>query len=206
MKRALLLGGAVPGSVCSAGTMKQVLEGIWDGLFAIDIEEDYSGLTEARLHGFDLVVHCGRAWEGNKAAAGNLAAYTACGGNYLAIHRGLFHGELFELDCLAGARILGEGHPCLLEFMPAEKSHPITSSFAPFSVTEEPLFPMLDPLLSPQVLMEISYAAVKIPAAWCHTYGWGKVVCVTPGRQAESFLPFLSKLIYRSGLWFLNRI
>lgn len=202
------MGDDLPESAHSIHMMKHVLDDVWDGLFVIDTEENYGALTVEQLHAYDLVVNYAEFWDrkGTKNAAGSLVSYVADGGSYLAVHNGLCNGDQFELDCLIGARFLESGEPCFMEFRKTELEHPVTAYFQAFHAAEEPMFVLLDPLSASEVLVEIPYAAAKLPAVWCRRYGWGKVFCVSPGHQAETFLPFLSKIIYRAGLWFLNRI
>lgn len=208
MRRALLLGDTLPDEAHSIGMLMHVLEHVFDGLFSVETEEHYGALTSERLHTFDLVINYAELWDqkGTKEAAGSLVAYVADGGNYLAVHNGLRSGGMFELDCLTGARFLGWKEPCFLEYCKSEAKHPVTAWFEPFHLTEDPMEIMLDPILAPQVLLEIPYGSLTLPAAWCHRYGWGKVLCMMPGHTMESFSPFLAKFLYRTGLWFLDRI
>ena len=88
----------------------------------------------------------------------------------------------------------------------ADGRHPVTAGTEPFKLVEYTNFYELDPILQPQIALHLNYAGKQYPAAWCHGYGWGKVMCITVGNIPESYLPQLRRILWRCGEWFLNRL
>jgi type 1 glutamine amidotransferase len=208
MKRALLLGDYKYACYHPLTGIDDVLRSIFDGLFEITVEEDYGNLTIGRLKAYDMVISYADNWKtkGTKSAAAALVSYVIGGGNLLAIHNGLILTNTFETNLLLGARFTGHPPQCLLDYVPTNVDHAVSERFEAFKTTEEPYMFDFDIFTKKDVLVEIKYANKLIPAVWCHEYGWGRVVCITPGHQPESFHRPLRKIIYRAGLWFLDRI
>lgn len=145
--------------------------------------------------------------ERNETGGGALTAYVADGGNYLALHAGLEYGTAaFGLNCLTASRLIDKGSPCLMRFEKTKTVSPITDGLAPFEVLEEPARYFLDPVVSPAVLIQAPYGSCQLPVLWSRHFGWGSVVCLTAGHSRDSVTPFFSKVLYRSALWFLDRI
>ncbi len=208
MKKALLLGDRVAPYHPVTG-VDEVLKGIYDGVFDITLEEDYGNLTLERLKQYDMVIsYCDRWREkGTKTAAAALVSYVADGGNLLALHNGLVMGSSsYELALLLGARFLGHPSQVLIDYSKTDVDHQISERFEDFKTTEESYMFDFDDFTKKQVLVESRYAKSTIPAVWCHKYGWGKVVCVVPGHQTESFHGPVKKILYKAGLWFIDRI
>ena len=178
MLRALLLGDHSETATHSVEQMSRVLSDLYDGMFQVETQ-----------------------------TAGALTAYVADGGNYLALHAGLEYGTAaFGLNCLTASRLIDKGSPCLMRFEKTKTVSPITDGLAPFEVLEEPARYFLDPVVSPAVLIQAPYGSCQLPVLWSRHFGWGSVVCLTAGHSRDSVTPFFSKVLYRSALWFLDRI
>ena len=209
MLRALLLGDHSETATHSVEQMSRVLSDLYDGMFQVETQTQYGALTAKTLTNFDLVINYAAKWaeNGTRQAAGALTAYVADGGNYLALHAGLEYGTAaFGLNCLTASRLIDKGSPCLMRFEKTKTVSPITDGLAPFEVLEEPARYFLDPVVSPAVLIQAPYGSGQLPVLWSRHFGWGSVVCLTAGHSRDSVTPFFSKVLYRSALWFLDRI
>lgn len=207
MKQALLIQDAVNIYGISPDAVAQVLEDILGDLYEVSRVRDYGCLSYETLKQYHTVILAGTDWDrnGSKASAAALISYTVCGGTVLALGDALRVQRCFELNCLFGARIIGTGTPCLLDLMP-EKHHVVTRDAENFSLVEYPNFYEMDPILESEVIAYLNYASKQYPAAWCHQYGWGKVVCIAVGNFPESYLPPLRRIAWRAGTWLLNRL
>ena len=207
MKKALLIRGRSGRYASPPDAVAHVLQDLFDGMYALDCTQEYALLSAEQLRQYHTVILTAADWahSGSKASAAALVQYVVSGGCVLAIGDFLKASNCFELDCLFGKRWIGESTPCLLDFS-AAGSHPITERTESFSLVEYTNFYELDPILQPQTVLQLTYAGKQYPAAWCHTYGWGKVFCITAGNIPESYLPPLRRILWRCGAWFLNRL
>ena len=189
MKQALLIQDAVNIYGISPDAVAQVLEDILGDLYEISRVRDYGCLSYETLKQYHTVILAGTDWDrnGSKASAAALISYTVCGGTVLALGDALRVQRCFELNCLFGARIIGV-------------------ELAKQIVKECPNFYEMDPILESEVIAYLNYASKQYPAAWCHQYGWGKVVCIAVGNFPESYLPPLRRIAWRAGTWLLNRL
>ena len=207
MKKALLLGDRTA-NYHPVNGIDDLLRSIYDGVFDITLEEDYGNITLEQLKQYHMVISYVDRWreKGTKKAAAALVSYVADGGNLLAIHNGLIMGSTYELSLLLGGKFTGHPAQVLIDYFKTGEDHAITERFEDFKTTEEPYMFDFDDFSEKKVLVEAKYGQSRMPAVWCHKYGWGKVVCVTPGHQAESFHSPIRKLLYKAGLWFIDRI
>ncbi|MBQ6239481.1 MAG: ThuA domain-containing protein [Firmicutes bacterium] len=208
MRQALLLGDTVAPYHPVGGVMK-VLQRVYDGVFDITLEEDYGNLTLDRLKSYDMVISYIDNWgvKGSRKAVAALVSYVADGGNLLALHNGMvMTRDCHEFALLLGARFLGHPSQVLIDYSRTDVDHPISERFEDFKTTEESYQFDFDDFTEKQVLVQSRYAKSSVPAVWCHRYGWGKVVCVVPGHQVESFHGPVRKILYKAGLWFIDRI
>ncbi|MBE5759903.1 MAG: ThuA domain-containing protein [Clostridiales bacterium] len=207
MKKALLLGDRVA-KYHPVNGIDDVLRSIYDGVFDITLEEDYGNLTLGQLKQYDLVISYVDAWskKGTKAAAAALVTYVADGGNLIAIHNGLIMGSTYELALLLGGKFTGHPAQVLIDYFKTDVDHAITERMEDFKTTEEPYMFDFDDFTEKEVLVEAKYGGSRMPAVWAHKYGWGRVVCVTPGHQVESFHRPIRKILYKAGLWCIDRI
>ena len=208
MRKALLLGDRVA-PYHPVGGIYEVLKRIYDGVFDITLDENYGELTLDVLKQYDMVISYMDGWgeKGTKQAAAALVAYVADGGSLLVLHNGLVAaGSSHELALLYGARFLWHPSQVLIDYYKTDVDHQISERFEEFRTTEEAYMFDFDDFTRKQVLVEYRYANSRIPAVWCHRYGWGKVVCVVSGHQTESLHAPVRKILYRAGLWFLDRI
>lgn len=191
----------------TAEAVAQVIVDIYDGMYEIDLIQDYGKLTYDFLKNYHTVILGAQDWDNHssKETAAGLIRYVSCGGTVLAFGNVLQGDRFFEMNCLLGKKLIAEGSPCLLDLCAAHP-HVITANTEEFKLVEHPCFYELDPILEPQVVLHLKYAGKTYPAAWCHTYGWGKVFCITVGNFPESYLPQIRKIFWRAGEWFLNRL
>lgn len=208
MKKALLLGDLSSARYHSLAGVDDVIASIYDGLFRVDPTEDYAALTLDQLKEYDMVVSYADNWDGRASAQSTAAlmTYVAGGGRVLGLHCGLIARERFELTLLFGARFAGHPSQALLDFEVAPDAHTISRDTEPFKLTEEPYRFDFDVFTPRCVLMSYAYAEERYPAAWCHPYGMGRVVCVAPGHSLESFYPPIRRLLYRAGLWLTDKL
>ncbi len=207
MKKALLIYDRSTRFDESGDRLRDVLVDIYDGMYSMDSATQYDALTYRRLSQYHTVILAAANWDcgASRQSVAALIRYVACGGSLLAIADALGAARYFEMNALFGAKQLGAGTPCLLD-LSCTGRHGITEYVEPFSVTEYPCFYELDPIMNPNVLLELNYAGKQYPAAWHHSYAWGKVFCITVGNLPESYLPMLRKIFWRTGEWFLNRL
>lgn len=207
VKQALLIQDAGGGYNAPPEAMARVLEDVLGDLYELSCLRDYGQLSYETLKGYHGVILAGVDWDrfGSKASAAALISYVACGGAVLALGDTLRTTGCFELNCLFGARLLGVGTPCLLDLAPTG-DHAVTRDAEPVSLVEYPCFYELDPILEPEVVAKLRYAAREYPAAWCHRYGWGRVFCLAVGNLPGSYLPPVRRLVWRAAAWLLNRL
>ena len=75
-----------------------------------------------------------------------------------------------------------------LYFVPGETDHDITEGVEPFVLDEEPYRFIFSPFTEKPSSLHYEYEGKQWPAAWCHTYGIGRVVFLMPGHHEPSFL------------------
>lgn len=191
MKKALLICDAAGEYASRPEAVAEVLRDIYDGMYEIDCTQDYEALAVERLRQYHTIILTAAQWDerASRRSVAALLQYTVSGGTVLAI----------------GDFLKSEGTPCLLD-LSADGTHPVTVGTEPFKLVEYTNFYELDPILQPQVALHLNYAGKQYPAAWCHSYGWGKVMCITVGNIPESYLPPLRRILWRCGEWFLNRL
>lgn len=204
MKKALLL--ADPPKQQESGYIEHIFRDIYDGLLEIDTLYDMEEITRERLCIYQAVIlYTGRLDACSRENVGNLIAYVADGGCLLALGETLNGCSYPEFQGLLGGRCAGESTPCLLDFVKAE-AHGITQWAEDVSLTESPRFYELDPLGKSTVLFEMQYADRRYPAVWCRDYAWGRVFCLGFGNTPKAFLPTVRKVLWKAGLWFLDRL
>lgn len=83
-----------------------------------------------------------------------------------------------------------------------EQCHDIMKGIEPFELEEEPYRFIFDPFTDKTVLLQYEYEGDFWPAAWCHTYGIGRVVFLMPGHHEPSFLqPSVRSMITQAAKW-----
>lgn len=207
MKKALLICDAAGEYASRPEAVAEVLRDIYDGMYEIDCTQDYETLAVERLRQYHTIILTAAQWDlrASRRSVAALLQYTVSGGTILAIGDFLKNEGWYELDCLFAKRWIGGSTPCLLD-LSADGRHPVTAGTEPFKLVEYTNFYELDPILQPQIALHLNYAGKQYPVAWCHGYGWGKVMCITVGNIPESYLPQLRRILWRCGEWFLNRL
>lgn len=207
MKKALLICDAAGNYASGPEAVTECLRDIYDGMYEIDCTQDYAALAVEQLRRYHTVILTAAQWDqrASRESVAALIQYTVSGGTVLAIGDFLKSEGWYELNCLFAKRWIGESTPCLLD-LSAAGAHPVTAGAEAFKLVEYTNFYELDPILRPQTVLHLSYAGKQYPAAWCHSYGWGRVMCITVGNIPESYLPPLRRILWRCGEWFLNRL
>ncbi|MEK4115970.1 ThuA domain-containing protein [Paenibacillus sp. FSL W8-0919] len=203
-RKALLLGSYThPKFHPLQGIDKQVTH-LLNDMFTVQCTENHKMLHESNLYPYELCIAYSDLWDERvspRQTAG-LLSYVSGGGGLLVIHNGITLANRYELAQLIGARF--DGHPPMdkLYFVPAETDHDITEGVEPFVLDEEPYRFTFSPFTEKTVLLHYEYEGQQWPAAWCHTYGIGRVVFVMPGHHEPSFLqPQLRRLITQAAKW-----
>lgn len=169
--------------------------------FELEFTEDYNQFRTETLSKYDLCVSYTEDMLSDEQAAG-LLTYVLNGGGLLAIHNGIVVNARCEAAHLAGARFSSHPDQKVLTYTPAVSDHIIMEGIESFSMKEEPYQFCIDNLIETTVLMQYESEGKQWPAAWAHKYGLGRVVYLSPGHSAASFMdPMYRKLIARSALW-----
>jgi uncharacterized protein len=97
-------------------------------------------------------------------------------------------------------------HPAGLEFTVeiADREHPITRDLGDFVVTDEIYMSAWDPAI--HVLATATWAEKKLPMAWTHQYGQGRVFYTTLGHGPSTFqTPAIQQLLVSGAHWVAER-
>lgn len=203
-KKALLLGSYThPKFHPLQGVDSQVTHMLND-MFTVQCSENLKMLKESNLYPYDLCIVYSDLWDEKVSPqqTAGLLSYVSGGGGLLVLHNGVRLANRYELAQLIGARF--DGHPPMgkLSFTPASTDHDIIEGIEPFEMEEEPYRYVFDPFTEKTVLLEYEHDGQQWPAAWCHTYGIGRVVCLMPGHSEPSFLhPSFRKLMVQAAKW-----
>lgn len=135
-----------------------------------------------------------------------LLSYILSGGSMLLIHN-MDPGSDSEIAQIMGARLkhpLKKPGKCIQTFQPAENGHPILEGVAVFTIEEE-LFGIeysMNTVRIPLLFAETPGGLEMLPAGWLVEYGKGKVICLLPGHDAETFCnPQYRRIILNSMIW-----
>ena len=93
-------------------------------------------------------------------------------------------------------------HPAGLEFPVeiADRDHPVTRGLGDFTVTDEIYMSAWDPAI--HVLATATWAERKLPMAWTHKYGDGRVFYTTLGHGPSTFQnPAVQQLLTSGARW-----
>ena len=172
--------------------------------FEVTTTEDYEEFREENLKAFDLCISFTDCWDdklSDEQTVG-LLSFVSHGGGLLSIHNGISLSGRYELAQLHGGRFSGHPEQKLLTYVPSFPGHVIMDGIKSFSVLEEPYMFEMDNFTDTSILLEYESEGRKWPAAWAHVYGMGRVVYLSPGHNAETFLdPMYRNLIVRSAAW-----
>jgi len=164
--------------------------------FDLEITEEYDRMLSHSLQDLALFVSYTDCWSSapsNEQAFG-LLGYVEEGGGLLVVHTGISLCGNESLIPLIGGRFTGHPPYQSLEFTipPGLEEHPIVRGIPGFELEDEPYrFEFDEYEAVPQrkgstILLHYRHEDRLWPAAWCHTYGQGRVVYFMPGHRAEA--------------------
>lgn len=180
------------------------LEQLLEPEFQVVSTEDYGRMNKAELAECRLVVSYTEFSEDKLPAeqSGALLAYVAGGGGLLVVHNGISLQRNQELGAMLGARFTHHPAFTALEMKVTAPEHPIMEGISDFVIEDEPYYFEQHSHFETTVLAEYPHDGAMRPAAWCHTFGEGRVVYLMPGHHLPSFSSEpLRRMIRRGGLW-----
>lgn len=174
--------------------------------YEITVTTNYNDFEINELIKYDVCISLVDQWLPlNESQTFGLLTYVFNGGGLLMIHQGISLQARDELALLARGRFIRHPEQCVLEYIPIQNAHEIVQNIEPFSALEEPYQCVLDNITKTHVFLEYTYEETKYPAGWCHGYGSGKVVYLSPGHHIETLKnKEYQKIIQNSVKWLLN--
>ncbi len=175
--------------------------------YTLEFSDEYLNIDIDTMNSFSMILSYIDCW--NKALnvgfSAALTTYVTNGGSLLIIHNGISIQSKYELAQLLGAKFLNHPERCNLTYTDFNQEHPIMKGTASFELFEEPYQFEFDPFTEKEILFYYTYENKKIPAAWAHEYGKGRVVYLSPGHEAiifgdESY----SRIIKNSASWLIK--
>ena len=201
---ALVLGDTALAHWHFMNAAKPHLREILEDEFDLTFSDDYPNLTLETLKLYNLIINYTDNWSerGTVAAAVALQTFVANGGQLLSLHSGIIQPNPFFLLQMQGGKFTGHAEYATLNYRRTDIIHPVTEGIESFFMGEEPYEFLLDPLAERELVLEFELDGRIYPAAWVMTYGFGRVVYLSPGHDARSFAePSFRKLIRNSALW-----
>lgn len=197
------------------GMLAPLFERIFDGIDWLDatVTTDRERLDPAAIHAFDVVVDYMTTSELTDAQLDGLTGFVSDGNGYVPLHAAAAmytesNATRATLEALIGGAF--EEHPSLTELrVTVEQSdHPITSGVEDFTVVDEPYVLRWDPSVT--VLATTEHEEFpgdgRMPVAWCHTYGDGRVFYYAHGHDDRSLRdPAFRQLLERGIAWTVDR-
>ncbi|KWX86772.1 glycosyl hydrolase [Paenibacillus riograndensis] len=183
------------------GVDKQISE-ILNDLLIVQCSENKKLLLSEHLSGYDLCIAYNELWNETVSPQQTavLLSYVSGGGGLIVLHTGISLAKRYELAHLIGGRFTGHPPYAPLNFKVLE--HDITEGIEDFQLDEEPYTFDFDPFTEKTILLEYEAEGEMRPAAWCHSYGLGRVVFLMPGHHEPSFThPAIRQLILRAATW-----
>ncbi|KKO54705.1 ThuA domain-containing protein [Paenibacillus sp. DMB20] len=203
-RKALLLGSYTHPKFHPLQGIDSQISHLLIDMFTVQCSENLKMLKESNLYPYDLCIAYSDLWDEKVSPqqTAGLLSYVSGGGGLLVLHNGITLANRYELAQLIGGRF--NGHPPMekLSFTPAAQGHDIMEGVEPFEMEEEPYRFIFDPFTDKTVLLQYEHEGQYWPAAWCHTYGIGRVVFLMPGHSEPSFLqaPF-RRMIVQAAKW-----
>ncbi|SMF66253.1 hypothetical protein SAMN05661091_0237 [Paenibacillus uliginis N3/975] len=203
-RKALLIGSYTHPKFHPLQGIDTQISHLLNDMFTVQCTENHKMLKESNLYPYDLCIAYSDLWDEKVSPqqTAGLLSYVSGGGGLLVLHNGITLANRYELAQLIGGRF--DGHPPIqkLSFAPAAPSHDIMKGIEPFELEEEPYRFIFDPFTDKTVLLQYEYEGDFWPAAWCHTYGIGRVVFLMPGHHEPSFLqPSVRSMITQAAKW-----
>lgn len=183
------------------GVDQQIGEILHD-ILTVQCSENKKMLLAENLAGYDLCISYTELWNESVSPqqTAGLLSYVSGGGGLIVLHTGISLANRYELAQLIGGKFTGHPPYGPLQFKVLE--HDLTEGIEDFELDEEPYRFEFDPFTEKSVLLEYEAEGERYPAAWCHTYGQGRVVYLMPGHHEPSFRhPAFRELILRAATW-----
>ncbi|WP_340026246.1 ThuA domain-containing protein [Paenibacillus sp. FSL K6-1096] len=183
------------------GVDKQV-SGILNELLTVQCSENRKLLLGEHLAGYDLCIAYNELWNESVSPqqTAGLLSYVSGGGGLIVLHTGISLAKRYELAQLFGGRFTGHPPYTTLDFKVHE--HVITEGIEDFQLDEEPYRFEFDPFTEKTILLEYEADGERVPAAWCHSYGQGRVVFLMPGHHEPTFHhPAVRRLLLQAATW-----
>ena len=174
--------------------------------FDVTISTNYDDFQIYELIKYDVCISMIDQWIPlNESQTFGLLTYVFNGGGLLMIHQGISLQARDELSLLARGRFIKHPEQCVLNYNIIPNAHEIVKDVEEFSSLEEPYECMLDNLVKTNVFLEYTLDNNTFAAGWCHSYGIGKVVYLSPGHNLETFKnPIYQKIIQNSIDWLIT--
>ncbi|AIQ65971.1 Trehalose utilization [compost metagenome] len=185
------------------GVDKQITH-VLNELMTVQCTENKKMMLAENLGSYDLCIAYNELWNESVSPqqASGLLSYVSGGGGLIVVHTGLSLANRYELAQLIGAKFTGHPPYTPLQFRVLAHDHDIMEGVEDFALEEEPYRYEFDPFTEKTVLMEYEADGETWPAAWCHSYGLGRVVYLMPGHHEPSFRhPEVRKLLLQAATW-----
>lgn len=201
-RKCLLLGEYTHPRFHPLQGVDQKIGGILNDLMTVQCSENKKLLLSEHIGGYDLCIAYNEMWNESVSPqqTAGLLGYVSGGGGLIILHIGISLGNRYELSQLIGAKF--KGHPPYGPLNFRVNEHDITEGIDPFVLDEEPYRFEFDPFTEKTVLLEYEADGEWLPAAWCHSYGLGRVVYLMPGHHEPTFThPVFRTLLLQAAKW-----
>lgn len=175
--------------------------------YDVTVSTNYNDFEINELIKYDVCLSLVDQWiPFNESQTFGLLTYVFNGGGLLMIHQGISLQARDELALLARGRFIRHPEQCMLEYIPIQNAHEIVQDIEAFNALEEPYQCVLDNITQTKVFLEYTYEESQYAAGWCHDYGIGKVVYLSPGHHIETLKnKTYQKIIQNSVKWLIKR-
>lgn len=213
MRRALIFQGGWEGHEPKevAGILAGLLE---EESFAVQVADSLEVLEEEDLNGYDLIVP---NWTQGQITQGQLKPLLQAvenGVGLAGLHGGMADSFRMETDyqfMVGGQWVAHPGNDGIrYEVNIVDRSHPLTSEMADFTVVSEQYYMHVDPAVQVHATTRFPVAdgphipngQVDMPVVWTKRYGQGKVYYCSLGHVAEVVrMPEVQLLMRRGMSW-----
>lgn len=156
--------------------------------------EDGRGLTPQGLDPYSLVILSKsdqRTMEDDTPwltgeSLNALEEFVKEGGGLLAVHSGTCYDGNERMERLLGGVFLTHPAQCPVTLTPCEEESPLMEGVPPFPITDEfYVMRLCDRTATVHATLESAHGSQ--PAVWTKEYGFGRVCCVTPAHNPQSW-------------------
>lgn len=174
----------------------ETLVDLFDDLFQVHT----ASVCPETLSDFDVMICTDTSWV-NNASAVDVFMFVLNGGGLICIAGGTDMRRSHEMCNVIGARMKEHNAMTHLVFTPTYGNN-TGSDQETFELVEMPYRYQFDPYTKREILLTYQYGKLAFPAMWWHSFGAGRVVCLTAGQCSHNLASFpLKRLLYRSALW-----